>query len=72
MQRWVGRVALVTGASSGIGVGICKRLVEGGMKVVGAARRVDRIEVRKFMIFMTEKNILWLGTKILWLFTTRY
>ncbi|CAG0882671.1 unnamed protein product, partial [Cyprideis torosa] len=44
MSRWVGRVALVTGASAGIGAAICKELVKHGMKVVGCARRVHRIE----------------------------
>ncbi|XP_067121044.1 uncharacterized protein [Centruroides vittatus] len=44
MDRWVDRVALVTGASTGIGASICKGLVRNGMKVVGCARNVDAIE----------------------------
>ncbi|XP_066989892.1 dehydrogenase/reductase SDR family member 11-like [Macrobrachium rosenbergii] len=44
MDRWRGRVALVTGASAGIGAAICRQLVEAGMVVVGAARAVERIE----------------------------
>lgn len=43
MNKWKGRVALVTGASSGIGAHIAEDLVKAGMKVVGCARRQDKI-----------------------------
>jgi NAD(P)-dependent dehydrogenase (short-subunit alcohol dehydrogenase family) len=39
-----GRVALVTGASSGLGVRFAQLLAASGAKVVLAARRVDRLE----------------------------
>jgi NAD(P)-dependent dehydrogenase (short-subunit alcohol dehydrogenase family) len=39
-----GRVAVVTGASSGLGVGFARALGEAGAHLVLAARRVDRLE----------------------------
>ncbi|XP_063876872.1 dehydrogenase/reductase SDR family member 11-like isoform X1 [Scylla paramamosain] len=44
MDRWAGRVALVTGASTGIGASVARRLVAEGMRVVGAARSVDKVQ----------------------------
>ena len=44
MERWAGRVALVTGASVGIGAAICRELVKHGMTVIGCARNDKQIE----------------------------
>lgn len=46
MERWRDRLALVTGASGGIGAAVARALVQQGLKVVGCARTVDNIEVR--------------------------
>lgn len=48
MDHLKGRVAVVTGASSGIGAATAIKLVKAGLTVVGIARRLQRLQVPTF------------------------
>ncbi|XP_066900993.1 dehydrogenase/reductase SDR family member 11 isoform X3 [Halyomorpha halys] len=44
MQRWKDKVAVVTGASAGIGRAVAAKLAEEGMRVVAVARRREKLQ----------------------------
>lgn len=46
MEKWVGKVAVVTGAASGIGAETSRQLVNRGMVVVGFDKREDGLKVK--------------------------
>ncbi|KAM4079887.1 hypothetical protein ACJW30_09G148700 [Castanea mollissima] len=47
LEEWgelEGKVVIVTGASSGLGLGFCLDLAKAGCKIIAAARRADRLQ----------------------------
>lgn len=44
MEKWVGKIAAVTGASAGIGRAISIALANAGVNVVGLARRPEKVQ----------------------------
>ncbi len=62
--RLDGRVALVTGASSGLGVAIAVGLAEAGCDVVVGARRVDRLAETVAAIEATGRQALAVATDV--------
>jgi NAD(P)-dependent dehydrogenase (short-subunit alcohol dehydrogenase family) len=64
MFRLDGRVAIVTGASSGLGVAFAEGLAEAGADVVLGARRVDRLEDTAALVRDTGRRALAVATDV--------
>ena len=57
-----GKVAIVTGASSGLGVAFAQGLAEAGADVALGARRVDRLADTAALVEATGRRALTAGT----------
>ena len=64
MYRLDGKVAIVTGASSGLGVAFAQALAEAGADVVLGARRVDRLEATAQLVRDAGRRVLTVATDV--------
>jgi NAD(P)-dependent dehydrogenase (short-subunit alcohol dehydrogenase family) len=64
MYRLDGTVAIVTGASSGLGVAFAQALAEAGADVVLGARRVDRLEATAQLVREAGRRVLAVATDV--------
>lgn len=64
MYRLDGRVAVVTGASSGLGVAFAQALAEAGADVALGARRVDRMNKTAALVERAGRSALCVGTDV--------
>src|SRR6187402_1097570 len=62
--RLDGKVAIVTGASSGLGVGFAETLADAGADLVLGARRVDRLEEVKGKIEAMGRRCIAVATDV--------
>jgi NAD(P)-dependent dehydrogenase (short-subunit alcohol dehydrogenase family) len=64
MFRLDGKVAVVTGASSGLGVAIAQALAEAGTDVALGARRVDRLEETAQLVHDAGRKVVTVATDV--------
>jgi NAD(P)-dependent dehydrogenase (short-subunit alcohol dehydrogenase family) len=64
MFRLDGKVAIVTGASSGLGVAFARGLAEAGADVALGARRVDRLEETRAMVESIGRRAIAVATDV--------
>src|SRR5215208_4297663 len=62
--RLDGRVAIVTGASSGLGVAFAQALAEAGADVVLGARRVERLEETAGLVRDAGRRVVTVATDV--------
>jgi NAD(P)-dependent dehydrogenase (short-subunit alcohol dehydrogenase family) len=62
--RLDGKVAIVTGASRGLGVAFAQALAEAGADVVLGARRVDRLEETAGLVRAARRQVLTVATDV--------
>lgn len=58
MDRLLNKIAVVTGANSGIGKAIVEELVTKGVKVVGIGRELDKLNVCLKLLTVVDYQLL--------------
>ena len=64
MSYWAGKVALVTGGSSGLGLAIARALVQTGARVVITARNQERLSAAAAALSTNDRKCSWLPADV--------